>query len=176
LTPKLLFSSPQHELILPETKMHLISSPWLRSLLVFALFSSHALSDIVIFEPGLIANSSDAAADGSLAPGCISAMEATIACDPYLRLQVMADDFSYMASTLRNSICTTSCSQSLSSYHAAVQKACAGSPQPWADTPAILYGDQLWAQYNVSCFKDSKGNYCQGIYQSRGNQARSQDY
>ncbi|GIC92923.1 uncharacterized protein Aud_009401 [Aspergillus udagawae] len=143
--------------------MHLISSSWLLSLIAFALFSSHALSDIVIFEPGLIANSSDAAADGSLAPGCISAMEATIACDPYLRLQVMADDFSYMASTVRNSICTTSCSQSLSSYHAAVQKACAGSPQPWADTPAILYGDQIWAQYNVSCFKDSKGNYCQDV-------------
>jgi hypothetical protein len=83
----------------------------------------------------------------------------------------MADSFSSIASTVRNTMCTTACSQSLSKYHAAVQKACAGSPQPWAETPATLYGDQLWAQYNVSCFKDSKGNYCQGIYKSRGNQA-----
>jgi hypothetical protein len=128
----------------------------------YLLLTGHAVADLVIFEPGLIANSSDAAAAGTLSQECIDAMQATITCDLYLRTQVMADTFGYLPTSVRDGLCTSACGQSLASYHASVQEACANDPQPWQGTPAVLYGDQIWAQYNITCFKDSNGNYCQG--------------
>lgn len=133
--------------------------------LAFALVGVNAQSDdssLVIFEPGLIANSSDAAAEGTLAPGCIAAMEQKISCNPYLRSMVVADEFGALPSSIREAVCSVNCSESLEKYHSSVQSACAGSPQPWDGTPAVFYGDQIWAQYNISCFKDSNGNYCPG--------------
>jgi hypothetical protein len=130
-------------------------------LVLFLSLARSVRSDLVIFEAGLIANSSNVALAGTLSQECITAMEETITCDPFLRSQVMTDEFTYLTPSVRDVICTTSCGQSLSSYHDTVESACSSSPQPWDNTPATFYGDQLWAQYNISCFKNTAGDYCQ---------------
>lgn len=121
------------------------------------LLSAQAMADIVIFDPGLIANSSEA----NLSQGCVNAMQATITCDPYFQFQVSVDAYSYIPPATLDTVCTTACANSLSSYHNNVKKACAKDPQPWQGTPPELYGDQVWASYNMSCFKDNSGSYCQ---------------
>lgn len=131
---------------------------WTLSLFILcALLIAQALADLTIFEPGLIANSSDT----SLSQGCISALQATIACDPYLQLQVSGDTYGYLPTSLLDILCSPACAQSLASYHNSVKNACANDPWPWQGTPPEHYGDQIWARYNMTCFKDTKGNNCQ---------------
>ncbi|KAJ5295310.1 LysM domain protein, partial [Penicillium antarcticum] len=143
--------------------LQFICAKRLTVLLLFLTLIQSVRADLVVFEAGLIANSSNAALAGTLSQDCITAMEDTVTCDPYLRTQVMNDDFTYLDSSVRDIMCTTACGQSLTTYHAAVESACASSPQPWDNTPATFYGDQIWAQYNISCFRNAAGGYCQNV-------------
>ncbi|TPX08542.1 uncharacterized protein E0L32_010029 [Thyridium curvatum] len=136
-------------------------SSTLASLVLCLISLRLAQADFVIFEPGLLVNTSTPVAAGEVSQQCISALESTITCDPYLRTSVLGDSISYLAPSILDGFCTSSCGQSLSNYHQSVQSACGGGPQLWQGTPATLYGDQVWAQYNITCFKDSKGQYCQ---------------
>jgi len=120
-----------------------------------------ATADLVIFEPGLIANTSNLAVRGEVPQQCISALESTISCDPWMRTSILGDAISYIPPSTLDGLCTASCGQSLAKYHNSVQSACSGTPDLWEGTPSTLYGDQVWAQYNITCFKDSKGGYCQ---------------
>ncbi|KAK6008144.1 hypothetical protein QM012_000047 [Aureobasidium pullulans] len=114
-------------------------------------------ADFTIFEPGLIANSSNAA----LSEQCVTAMQSTLPCDPSLRLLASTEAFSLLPVSVLDTLCSADCGKSLASYHASVARACASDPEPWQGTPAVHYGDQIWAQYNLTCFKDSQNNYCQ---------------
>lgn len=150
-------------LTFPSQVAMLGPSSILASLVLCLISLRLAQADFVIFEPGLLVNTSTPVAAGEVSQQCISALESTIACDPYLRTSVLGDSISYLAPSILDGFCTSSCGQSLSNYHQSVQSACGGGPELWQGTPATLYGDQVWAQYNITCFKDSKGQYCQSM-------------
>jgi len=100
----------------------------------------------------------------NLSQGCISALNATIACNPYIQQMVATDYYGSLGSpTLQDSICAAGCGTSLASYHAQVAAACASTPQPWPGIPAVWAGDVIWATYNRTCLKDpATGRYCVG--------------
>lgn len=137
------------------------------TLLLTLLALPFTKADIVIFEPWLLANSSTPVVAGEISQQCISALEATISCDPYLRTSVLGDSISFLDTATLDSLCTSTCGTSLAKYHQTVQSACGQGPELWQGTPATLYGDQIWAQYNITCFKDSKGQYCQSKLSAR---------
>ncbi|PPQ88791.1 hypothetical protein CVT25_010476 [Psilocybe cyanescens] len=97
-----------------------------------------------------------------ISQGCITALNATINCDPYVQQLVSADYYgSLNNATLQNSVCAALCGTSLKSYHNAVATACTSDPQPWDGVPAVWAGDVIWATYNQTCLKDpTTGAYC----------------
>ena len=107
--------------------------------------------------PGLIANSSDV----TLTQPCQTAIEAAIRCDPYFQYLVSVDVRGYNDPPFLDSLCTADCSADLEKYHSTVVSSCAGNPYPWDGTPPQHFGDQVWASYNMTCLKDSSGQYCQ---------------
>lgn len=104
-------------------------------------------------------------ADNDISSTCSAAINATIACDPYLLALTEADSFGALNDTsLQSSICRVSCGGSLTEYHNKVTTACAQDPQPWNGVPAVWAGDAIWATYNRTCLKDpSTGKWCSGI-------------
>ena len=95
---------------------------------------------------------------------CLKAMNATIACDPYL---VSLASTNYYGSlnddNLQSSVCDTACGTALSTYHNSVVSSCANDPKPWNGVPANYYGDLVWAQYNLTCIKDPETHqWCSG--------------
>jgi hypothetical protein len=100
----------------------------------------------------------------NLSPGCITALNATITCDPYIQQLVATDYYGSLGNaTLQDSVCATDCGASLASYDANVVAACSSDPQPWSGVPAVWAGDVIWATYNRTCLKDpATGQYCVG--------------
>jgi hypothetical protein len=100
----------------------------------------------------------------NLAQSCITALNATITCDPYIQQLVATDYYGSLGNaTLQDTVCAAACGTSLASYHANVAQACTNSPQPWPGVPAIWAGDVIWATYNRTCLKDpATGQYCVG--------------
>ncbi|RDB24798.1 hypothetical protein Hypma_007466 [Hypsizygus marmoreus] len=98
----------------------------------------------------------------NLSPGCITALNATITCDPYIQQLVSNDYYGSLGNaTLQDAVCTAGCGSSLTSYHASVVQVCASDPQPWPGVPAAWAGDVIWATYNRTCLKDpATGAYC----------------
>ena len=100
----------------------------------------------------------------NLSQGCITALNATITCDPYIQ-QLVATDYygSLRNATLQDLVCAPACGTSLASYHAHVLAACLTDPQPWQGVPSVWAGDVVWATYNRTCLKDpATGLYCAG--------------
>lgn len=100
----------------------------------------------------------------SISPACRSAMDASIACDPYL-LSLAATNFYGTLNNvnLQNAVCASACGSSLSSYHKSVQTACKNDLDPWDNVPAVYYGDFIWAHYNLTCIKDPQTQkWCNG--------------
>jgi hypothetical protein len=100
-----------------------------------------------------------------LSHGCLTALNATIVCDPYIQQLIASDYYGSLGNnTLQDSICAAGCGTSLASYHAQVLAACSSDPQPWQGIPAVWAGDVIWATYNRTCLKDSAtGQYCVGM-------------
>ncbi|KAF2154796.1 carbohydrate-binding module family 50 protein [Myriangium duriaei CBS 260.36] len=131
--------------------------PFAVSLLI--LFTT-ALADFVIFEPGLIANTTNV----QLSQPCLDAMQQSLQCDQYLQNIIGVESYSYMDPSVFNGLCTSTCKQSLQNYHTNVVSACAKDQYAWPGTPHQLYGDQIWAKYNLTCLQDNQGNYCQNYF------------
>ncbi len=119
-----------------------------------------AFSSLMLFPNDTLTASTTA----TLSTGCITAMEAPLACDPYIQVLASQDYYGSMDNaSLQNSLCEQDCGRSLSKYHSSVASACHSDPQPWSGIPATWYGDLVWASYNQTCLKDSKtGQYCNG--------------
>jgi len=102
----------------------------------------------------------------NLSQGCITALGATITCDPYIQHLVATDFYGSLGNaTLQSSVCEAACGASLASYHTGVVTACSNDPQPWPGIPAFWAGDVAWAAYNKTCLKDpATGLYCVGKY------------
>ena len=102
----------------------------------------------------------------NLSQGCITALNTTITCDPYIQQLVATDYYGSLGNaTLQGSVCAAGCGTSLASYHAHVAAACSSEPQPWPGVPAVWAGDVIWATYNRTCLKDpATGQYCVGKY------------
>jgi len=100
----------------------------------------------------------------NLSQGCVTALNATITCDPYIQQLVATDYYGSLGNaTLQDSICAAACGTSLASYHANVAAACSSEPQPWPGVPAVWAGEVIWATYNRTCLKDpATGQYCVG--------------
>ena len=124
---------------------------------IFAILCKTVAADFAIFEPGLIGNSTNVA----LSQPCVDALQTSLQCDQYLLNSVAADTYSYVPPSTLDTYCTASCGTSLKNYHVKVIAACANDPYPWPGTPAVHYGDEVWAKYNMTCLKDSSGQYCQ---------------
>lgn len=118
------------------------------------------IADFALFEPGLISNSSNVL----LSKGCVDALQSNMRCDPYLQKIVSTDTYSYLDPSLLDTLCTADCGHSLASYHASVKLSCVNDPLPWPGTPPELYGDQIWAAYNMTCLKDTSNGYCQSKF------------
>ena len=100
----------------------------------------------------------------NLSQGCITALNTTITCDPYIQ-QLAATDYygSLGNATLQDSVCAAGCGASLASYHTQVAAACSSDPEPWSGIPAVWVGDVIWATHNRTCLKDpTTGRYCVG--------------
>jgi hypothetical protein len=100
----------------------------------------------------------------NLSRSCVTALNATIACDPYVQQLVATDYYGTLGNaTLQDTVCAAGCGTSLGSYHANVARACVNDPQPWHGVPALWAGDVIWATYNRTCLKDpATGKYCVG--------------
>lgn len=129
-------------------------------ILLWSLNISFAVSDLVLYPNDTLSTSTAV----TLSQGCITAMEASLSCDPYLQSLANQDYYGSMDnSSLQISLCDPACGSTLSSYHSSVISSCISDPQPWPGIPATWYGDTLWATYNQTCLKDSKsGLYCNG--------------
>ena len=130
------------------------------NVLLWSLNIDYALSDLVLFPNDTLSSSTAM----TLTEGCITAMEASVSCDPYLQSLANQDYYGSMDnSSLQTSLCDPACGSALSSYHSSVISSCVSDPQPWPGIPASWYGDVLWTTYNQTCLKDSKsGLYCNG--------------
>lgn len=128
--------------------------------LLWAFFFRLVLSDLLLYANDTLTTSTTV----TLSRLCVTAMEASLPCDPYLQLLANQDYYGSMEdSNLQSSLCDPACGSTLSSYHASVISACKSDPQPWQGLPAGWYGDMLWAAYNQTCLKDNtSGLYCNG--------------
>lgn len=100
----------------------------------------------------------------SISSACSTAMQASIACDPYLR-DVMTSDYYGPVGTAKHqdSFCSPSCGNGLSTYRSAVLGACSKDPDPLPGLPATHWVDSATAAWTQLCLKDSStGDYCVG--------------
>lgn len=100
----------------------------------------------------------------SISSACSTAMQASIACDPYLR-DVMTSDYYGPVGTAKDqdSFCSPSCGSGLSTYRSAVLRACSKDPDPLPGLPATYWVDSATAAWTQLCLKDSStGDYCVG--------------
>lgn len=126
----------------------------------FLAFSAQVLADFAVIEPGTIANTSSA----SLSSDCVSAIESSVQCDPYLQLSSQFDEYG-ADNVTQEYVCTTDCASSLETYIINAESACAGQSPAWDGLPHAYYGKILQATYNLSCLKDpSTGVYCTSKY------------
>ncbi|KAL9608378.1 MAG: hypothetical protein Q9167_006792 [Letrouitia subvulpina] len=128
----------------------------LRYLMLF--FAAFAAATVNLYPNNTLATRS------SISPACRSAMNASIACDPYL-LSLASTDFygTLNDANLQDAVCASACGSSLSSYHNSVQNACENDLDPWDNVPAVYYGDFIWAHYNLTCIKDpGTQKWCNG--------------
>ena len=139
----------------PQTMAGLLSKS-----LLWAFFLRLVLSDLLLYPNDTLTTSTTV----TLSQLCVTAMEASLSCDPYLQLLANQDYYGSMEdSSLQSSLCNPACGSALSSYHASVTSACRSDPQPWQGLPAGWYGDMLWAAYNQTCLKDKTSEfYCNG--------------
>ena len=129
-------------------------------LLGLSLLIRTAVADLQLYPNNTLTPSN------TLSPSCLSAMNATIACDPYLVSLAATDYFgSLNDDDLQTSVCAPTCGSSLSKYHSSVKEACSKDPVPWDGVSAIYYGDFIWAQYNLTCIRDpASKQWCNGIH------------
>lgn len=119
--------------------------------------SGASTAGFAVLPPGTVANSSIV----NLTTQCINAMESTVQCDDNLNTIAAADYYLQVDTADFQSICTTACSTSLTTYHQNVSSACAGQPEAWSGYPATYFGDVLWASWNLTCLSDPKtGQSC----------------
>ncbi|KAL8694818.1 MAG: hypothetical protein Q9218_000577 [Villophora microphyllina] len=91
----------------------------------------------------------------TISSACHDAMNANIACDPYLVSLATNNYYGTLGDTaLQNSVCASNCGTALSNYHNAIHQACGQDEEPWIGVPANYFGDLVWAQYNLTCIKD----------------------
>ena len=142
------------------------------NVLLWNLHLHFALSDLLLFPNDTLVTSTAV----NLSQGCVTAMEASLSCDPYLQSLANQDYYGSMDnSSLQSSLCDPACGSTLSSYHSSVISSCISDPQPWPGVPASWYGDVIWAAYNQTCLKDSNsGLYCNGEPVSSASQNANQ--
>ena len=131
------------------------------------VWTGSLLYQLVVAQFQLFPNGTQSTAN--LSQGCITALNDTINCDPYIQYLVSNDYYGSLGNaTLQNSVCAAGCGESLASYHANIALACTNDPQPWPGIPASWTGDVIWATYNRTCLKDpATGAYCVGMSSSQ---------
>ena len=127
--------------------------------IIWMLLGAMVAAEFAILPNGTFTNTTDL----DISANCVSAAQATVACDPYLNILSSGNLIVNMNNTILDALCTASCGSSLASYHHKVIDACKSDPEPWQGIPVQFYGDVVWSTYNQTCLKDPKsGEYCSG--------------
>ncbi|KAL8764772.1 MAG: hypothetical protein Q9194_006850 [Teloschistes cf. exilis] len=117
------------------------------------LLAGCVLADVQLYPNNTLITSN------TISQACHDAMNANLACDPYLVNLATNNYYGSLGDTsLQNSVCDTKCGTALSTYHNSVHQACAQDEDPWLGVPASYYGDLVFAQYNLTCLRDSQTN------------------
>lgn len=122
-------------------------------ILILYLFSSRALASQFLEAEALPTNISSA---------CIAALTADVACREGVADLVPGK---YYPLTSLQSLCLSSCSSALSSYHTSVLSNCA--EDTWEDAsgellPVALYSELIRYSYDFACLKDGE-RYCNNV-------------
>lgn len=102
-----------------------------------------------------------------LAPRCIEAMTASVACDPTLLTFASVGHVSSMEpSFLSETLCNRECVSSLAAYREGVAAGCS-TVDTWPGVPATYNGDFVQAYQNQTCLKSSSEGWCNSKSSSR---------
>ncbi|PYH67425.1 uncharacterized protein BO88DRAFT_436747, partial [Aspergillus vadensis CBS 113365] len=102
--------------------------------------------------------------DSSLTQSCQDALYATLKCDKYV-LKLGRGDYhgSLKSISLTDTVCSTECGQSLSTFHDNVVAQCGLDATVARGTPALSVIDSVWAGWNETCLRSPNGTYCNEI-------------
>jgi hypothetical protein len=134
------------------------------------IFASYTSASFSLYLNGLtVFPTTNSTSNATVSVACESALTATIDCDPYILALASADWFNtFKSSDLQNTLCSTTCADSLRHYHESALSACEENLSPWSGIPATWAGDVIWAAHNRTCLRDSDtGQYCSGRFKQR---------
>ena len=102
----------------------------------------------------------------NISTACATAMQASLACDPYLTYVMTSDYWGSLGNdSLQTQFCDATCGEQLTSYISSVQSSCANDPQPVSGYPATYWGQSALSAWSQMCLQDSStGQYCSGMY------------
>lgn len=121
-------------------------------------------SRLTIFDQYFFNNTDFTNQVADISSACSTAMQASIACDPYLRDVITSNYYGPVGTAdEQDSFCNPSCGSGLSTYRSAVLRACSNDPDPLPGLPATYWVDSATAAWTQLCLKDSlTGSYCVG--------------
>lgn len=100
-------------------------------LAIFILQAMGALDQLSFYPDNTLVTSLDVSA------ACLKAINASIACDPYIYQMAAADNYYTLDNaTIQQSIYNSRCGARLSQYRSSIATTCAPDPMPWDGVPA----------------------------------------
>ena len=124
------------------------------SCLVTATLFAAARAELFLYNSTVLKNAT------SLAPQCIEAMSASIACDPaLLTFASVGYVNTIQPALLSNTLCESECVSSLAKYRKGVAAGCS-TVDAWPGVSATYNGDFVQSYQNQTCLKSSSGRWC----------------
>lgn len=108
--------------------------------------------------------SSEDFSDSNLTQSCQDALYATLKCDEYVLYLGRQEYHNSLESiSLTDTVCSTECGQSLSTFHDNVVAQCGLDATIARGTSALSVIDSVWTGWNETCLKSPNGTYCNGL-------------
>ena len=106
---------------------------------------------------------SQAFRSANLTQSCQDALYAALECDSYVsKLGRPVWHGSLDNTSLTDTVCSTECGQSLSTFHDNVVAQCGADATIAQGIPALSVIDSVWTGWNETCLKSANGTYCNG--------------
>ncbi|RDW72346.1 LysM peptidoglycan-binding domain-containing protein [Aspergillus mulundensis] len=124
----------------------------------------HARADSIAEFTGYQLASSPSFSDSGLPEDCEKALYAEIYCDDYVQeLSEPVYHGSLGDESFTNSVCASSCGDSLRNFHDNVVAKCGTSAEALPGVPALSVVDAVWSGWNETCLRASNGSFCNDI-------------